>query len=117
MSEVEKNNKVEAGQFEKLSVEKAIDLVRQVRNDLIKDFLLRDNIQTYFAEHYNKTLSPIRLEFLIRDLKELLISPVDLVHYSSLIKDTREINSADLSKGNTELFYKELDMLFNKYKY
>ena len=108
---------VEPKQSQKASVEKAIDLVRQVRNDLIKDFLQGDNIETYFAEHYNRQLSVIKKEFLIRDLKELLILPVDLVHYSSLIKDTREINSADLSKGNTELFYKELDLLFNKYKY
>ena len=117
MSEAGKDNKIEAGQIEKLSVEKSIDLVRQRRNDLIKDLLQRDNIQTYFTDRYKKELSAIKLQFLIRDLKELLILPVDLVHYSSLIKDTREINSADLSKGNTELFYKELDVLFNKYKY
>jgi hypothetical protein len=105
-------------QTEKLSVEKIIDLVRQVRNDLVKEFLIKDNAQKYFVDHYNKPLSTIKLEFLRRDLSELLISPVDLAHYSSLIKDIRETNSASLSKGNNEeLFYKELAGIFDKYKH
>jgi hypothetical protein len=117
VNSVEKNNMTEI-QTEKLSVEKVIDLVRQVRNDLVKDFLIKDNAQNYFAEHYNKPLSIIKLEFLRRDLSELLISPVDLVHYSSLIKEIRETNSASLSKGNNdELFYRELELIFDKYKY
>jgi len=101
----------------KLSIEKVIDLVRQIRNDLIKDFLLGENIQSYFLEQYEKPISKIKIEFLIRDLKELLISPVDLVHYASLIKDIRETNSANLSRGNNDLFYKEIELIFNKYKY
>lgn len=103
--------------LEKLSIEKVIDLIRQVRNDLIKDFLVGDNIQAYFLEQFDKPISKIKAEFLIRDLKELLILPVDLVHYASLIKDIRETNSANLSKGNKDLFYKELESIFNKYRY
>jgi hypothetical protein len=116
MNSVEKNNMAET-QTEKLSVEKAIDLVRQVRNDLIKDFLVNDNAEKYFIERYHKPLSKIKLEFLRRDLSELLISPVDLVHYSSLIKDIRETNSANLSSGNNQLFYRELELIFDKYQY
>jgi hypothetical protein len=115
MNSVEKNNM--ETQIEKLSVEKVIDLVRQVRNDLIKDFLVNDNAEKYFVQQYQKPLSRIKLEFLMRDLRELLISPVDLVHYSSLIKDIRETNSANLSSGNNQLFYKELELIFGKYKY
>ena len=103
--------------LEKLSIEKVIDLIRQIRNDLIKDFLIGDNIQAYFLEQYDKPISKIKIEFLIRDLKELLILPVDLAHYASLIKDIRETNSANLSKGNNDLFYKELELIFNKYRY
>jgi hypothetical protein len=116
MNSTEENNMTEA-QTEKLSVEKVIDLVRQVRNDLVKDFLIKDNAQNYFAEHYNKPLSTIKLEFLRRDLSELLISPVDLVHYSALIKAIRDTNCANLSNGNNDLFYRELDVIFSKYKY
>ena len=103
--------------LEKLSTEKVIDLIRQIRNDLIKDLLLEDNILSYFLAQYNKPISKIKIEFLARDLKELLISPVDLAHYASLIKEIRETNSANLSGGNNDLFYKELELIFNKYRY
>lgn len=108
---------IQSPPLEKLSIEKVIDLVRQIRNDLIKDFLQGDNIQFYFQEQYEKPISKIKIEFLIRDLRELLILPVDLVHYASLIKDIRETNSANLSRGNNNLFYKELELIFNKYRY
>jgi hypothetical protein len=111
------SNQTETNQTEKLSVEKIIDLVRGVRNDLIKDFLDKKNVELYFNEQYNKSISAVKAEFLIRDLKELLISPVDLVHYAALIKEIRESNSAGLSNGNKDLFYKELEVIFDKYKF
>ena len=116
MSLTERNNMTEL-QTDKLSVEKVIDLVRQVRNDLIKDFLINDNVQNYFVERYNKPLSPIKREFLMRDLRELMILPVDLVHYSSLIKEIRETNTANLSGRNNQLFYKEVEVIFDKYRF
>jgi hypothetical protein len=100
-----------------LSVEKVVDLIRQLRNQLVKDFLIEDNVRTYFQKEYQRALSDIKLEFLKRDLKELLISPVDLSHYSSLIKQIRESNSASLAEGNQELFYKEIERIFKKYNY
>lgn len=107
----------ETTQAEKLSIETIIDIVRRLRNDLIKDFLYNNNIQIYFFETYQKEISKIKREFVIRDLKELLISPVDLAHYSSLIKEIRETNSASLSGGNNELFYHEIKKIFDKYSY
>jgi hypothetical protein len=100
-----------------LSVEKVVDLIRQLRNQLVKDFLIEDNVRTYFQKEYQRALSDIKLEFLKRDLKELLISPVDLSHYSSLIKQIRESNSASLAEGNQDLFYKEIERIFKKYNY
>jgi hypothetical protein len=100
-----------------LSVEKVIDLIRQLRNELIKDFLGNDNARAYFQKEYQRDISAVKLEFLKRDLKELLISPVDLSHYSSLIKQIRESNSASLAEGNQELFYKEIETIFKKYNY
>ena len=100
-----------------LSVEKIIDLIRELRNQLVKEFLVDENLRTYFQKEYQRDLSIIKLEFLKRDLKELLISPVDLSHYSSLIKQIRECNTASLAEGNQELFYKEIDAIFKKYNY
>jgi hypothetical protein len=100
-----------------LSVEKVVDLIRQLRNQLVKDFLTDDNVRAYFQKEYQRELSDVKLEFLKRDLKELLISPVDLSHYASLIKQIRESNSASLAEGNQELFYKQIESIFKKYNY
>lgn len=111
-------NKVDSNQETfNLSVEKVIDLIRQLRNELVKEFLIDENLKGYFQKEYNRQLSQIKTEFLKRDLKELLISPVDLSHYSSLIKQIRESNSASLAEGNQELFYKEIESIFKKYNY
>jgi len=100
-----------------LSVEKIIDLIRIVRNELIKDFLKDDNLSVYYQEQFNKELSLVKKEFLKRELKELLISPVDLAHYARLINQLRETNTASITEKNNELFYRELDSIFKKYAF
>ena len=101
----------------KLSTERIIDLVREVRNGLVRDFMQDDNLKSYFQEQYNKELSQIKLEFLKRDLKELILSPVDLPHYAQLIKQMQELSTASITASNHELFYKELEAIFKKYNY
>lgn len=101
----------------KLSIEKIIDLVRQVRNDLIHYFLIDDNLKTYFSTQYHKELSQLKAEFLKRDLKELLQSSVDLSHYAILIKQMQESSVTSLPDKDRKLFYKELELIFNKYNY
>lgn len=101
----------------KISTERIIDLVREVRNGLIRDFLSDDTLKSYFSENFKKELSQIKMEFLKRDLKELMNSPVDLPHYALLIKQMQEVNSASITSTNHELFYKELELIFKKYNY
>lgn len=101
----------------KISTERIIDLVREVRNGLVRDFLLDENLKSYFREQYKKDLSQIKLEFLKRDLRELMASPVDLPHYALLIKQMQEVNTASITSSNHTLFYKELERIFKKYNY
>jgi hypothetical protein len=101
----------------KLSIERIIDLVREIRNGLIQDFLVDTTIRKYFREQYDKELSQVKTEFLKRDLKELLSSPVDLSHYGLLIKQMQESNTASLTTTHYELFYRELETIFRKYNY
>jgi hypothetical protein len=100
-----------------LSVEKIIDLIRSVRNELIKTYLKDDQLSSYYKEQFSKELSGVKREFLKRDLKELLIAPVDLVHYAGLINQIKETNTASITERNNELFYKELDAIFRKYAF
>jgi hypothetical protein len=100
-----------------LSVEKIIDLIRSVRNELIKEYLKDEHLISYFREQFNKELTTVKKEFLKRELKELLIAPVDLVHYAGLINQMRETNTASITEKNNELFYKELDLIVKKYAF
>jgi len=98
--------------------EAIIDLIRQVRNDLIKDFLDERFLMDYVSAKYNlKELSNIKIEFIKRDLKELLIMPVNINHYFDIIEQIKTTESAALSEKNEQLFYKELEVIFKKYIY
>jgi hypothetical protein len=98
-----------------LSVEKIIDLIRSVRNDLVKDFLNDELLNKYYQEKFGKPLSSVKREFFKRDLRELLIAPVDLVHYAKLITHIKETGTASLASKNSEFFYNDLDRVLSKY--
>lgn len=98
--------------------ERILELVRKLRNDLIKDFLDERHLKEYVASQFRvNDLSQIKIEFIKRDLKELLISPVNTNHYQGLIDQIRETDSAGLTETNETLFYKELELVFKKYMY
>ena len=95
-----------------------IDLIRKLRNDLIKDFLDERYLKEYVFNRYNvKELSPLKIEFIRHKLKQLLIAPVDTVHYVSLIKLIGETDTASLSDGNEQLFYSEIERVIKSYLY
>lgn len=112
---MQKNENIESGVG--LSTEKIIDIVRTVRNDLIKGLLKEDQFETYFQTQFGKPLSNVKKEFIRRELKELLIHPIDLVHYSKLISHIKETSSSSVSDQNHKLFYEELDSIFKKYTF
>jgi hypothetical protein len=98
--------------------ERILELVRKLRNDLIKDFLDERHLKEYLASQFRVNgLSNIKIEFIKKDLKELLISPVNTNHYQGLIDQIRETDSAGLTETNESLFYKELENIFKKYMY
>ena len=100
-----------------LSMERIIELVKSLRNDLIRELLDQDKLDDYFAERFSKPLSRVRKEFALRELKELAAQPVDLVHYAKLISQMRDTNTASISKENHTLFFEQLDSLLKKYNY
>jgi hypothetical protein len=89
-----------------LSVEKIIDLVRSVRNGLIKDLLNDDHLSALYYARHNKALSSVKREFLKRELNELLIAPVDLVHYAGLINHLKQVGVASIRENDFEYFHK-----------
>ncbi len=100
----------------KWSDESIIDLIRNLRNDLIKDFLDERYMREYFSTNFNiRELSNVKIEFIKKSLKELLIAPVDTFHYQIIIDHIKSSESAALTEGNEQLFYKELETVFKKY--
>ena len=98
--------------------ERILELVRKLRNDLIKDFLDERQLKQYVANNFRvHELSNIKIEFIKKDLKELLISPVNTNHYQGLIDQIRETDTAGITETNEPLFYKELESIFKRYLY
>jgi len=99
-------------------IHEVIDRVRTCRNNKIKAFSEKQAVLTYFQQRYSIELSDRKYEFLLRELKELLIAPVDLVHYASVITEFKESES---KPGFTEqcdlLAEQELTDIFKKYTF
>lgn len=94
----------------KWSDENIIDLIRRIRNDLLKDFLDERFLRQYCESKFGvRELSPIKTELIRKQLKEMLISPVSIAHYENLIRHIRENDSASLSVGNDRMFYHEIE--------
>ena len=96
--------------------ETIIDLIRKVRNDLIKDFLDDRFLIEYVADNFRlRDLPRVRIELIRSELKGLMISPVSAVHYEPLIRRIRETDSAAISAGNESLFYREIEAILRKH--
>lgn len=97
------------------SIEKIIDNIRIFRNTFTKKLLDDDYLNMYFQERFNKKLSTVKKEFLKRELNELLISPVDLVHYAGLINNLKENGALTITENDDPFFFREVDKILNKY--
>ena len=100
---------------ESISMDQIIASIRDVRDRQI-DELTKDSVLMAFLEHYYDTLviSNVKKEFLLKDLRELRNSSLDLVHYSSLIKQATGLKTLFVDRNN-KLFFLELERLFDKY--
>ena len=97
--------------------DRVLDLVRKTRNNLIKDFLDDRMLKEYVSTHFGvRELSPVKVEFIRRDLKALLISPVNENHYEPVISHIKA-EDAPLMEVNEQLFYRELENIFKRYMY
>lgn len=100
------------------TTESVIDLIRKLRNDLVKDFLDERFLKQYVEHQFRiREMSGVRIELIKKDLKELLISPVDINHYKPLIAQIQETDSAALTEVHEKLFYKEIEALLKRYIY
>jgi hypothetical protein len=96
------------------STEQVITAIRKIRDTQIKALLDDATLLTFAETHFSTiALSPIKTEFLKRDLKELTDSSLDLVHYSALVRESKD-QGLTIS-GNHPLFLIEIFTIFAKY--
>lgn len=95
-----------------------IELIKKLRNDLIKDFLDERFLKEYFHSKYHLSeISSIKMEFIRKDLKELFGASVNTEHYEPIITEIKTNERTSLAEGNEQLFYRELEGIFQKYIY
>jgi len=98
-----------------ISIELIISNIKSTRDLLVKN-LLNDQGISAFLENYFETfvISPVKKEFLRRDLKELQNSNLDLVHYAALIRQMKDESNYTPDPANC-LFSEECIKIFRKY--
>lgn len=99
-----------------LSTELIIEHLKSIRDTTVIGLLKNDDILMAFLEKHFDTIaiSPVKREFLKRDLVELKNSSLDLVHYSSLIKEIKEKGGMKVTEEHP-LFSQELRVICEKY--
>jgi hypothetical protein len=100
----------------KQSPESNIELIQKLRNDLVKDFLDERFLKEYLAERYHvREMSNVKVEFIKKELKELLQLPLDQVHYEALLTRLKETDATTLEDGEEHLFYAEIEKVLRRY--
>jgi hypothetical protein len=98
-----------------ISTEAIISNIWEVRKNYITNLINEDMLLVYLEENFNTiAISHVKLEFIKRDLKELRDSSLDLVHYASIIRDTKILGSNSFTHENP-LLEIELTAIFKKY--
>jgi hypothetical protein len=92
------------------------ELVRRLRNDLIKDFLDERFLKEYLQSKYHiHEFSKVKFEFFRRDLKELYLSAINEIHYKPLLDTIRSAEYLVLTEAEEQIFYKEIVGILQKY--
>lgn len=99
-----------------ISTELIIENLKSIRDTTVISLLKNDDaLMAFLEEHFDTiAISPVKQEFLKRELVELKNSSLDLVHYSSLIKEIKEKGYMMVNK-DLPLFNQELKLICEKY--
>lgn len=100
----------------KISIDQSIDTIRAHRDSHLKELLNDSKLMNFLEAQYDVfQISSVRKEFLKRDLTDLKNTPLDLVHYASLIRDLKD--GTTTTPTDHPLFLEELRIIFKKYSF
>lgn len=110
------NSSMEAIKNQQWTQEKYEDLIKKLRDDLVKDFLDERYMKEFIFENYNvKEISNVKVEFIKKELKEVLLSPLNVAHYEPIFAHLRDTDSESLGEGNDQLFYIDIEKVLKRY--
>ena len=93
-----------------------LELIKKVRNDLIRDFLDERFLRGYVQSKYHYSdISDVKVQFIRKGLKELYSSDINTTHYKPLIEEIQANDRVTLSDANELLFYRDVESIFERY--
>lgn len=93
-----------------------VELIRKLRNDLIRDFLDERFLRGYVRSKYHHSdISDVKVQFIRKGLKELYASDINLAHYRPLIEELQMHEHVSLSEGNELLLYRDIESIFERH--
>lgn len=109
MTELNSNNTASTG-----SISQAIEHIRLTRHQYLKNLTTNEGLDAFLENQFQTfAITSTKREFLIRDLRELIKLPLDLVHYASLIQ-AYKANPQQIPE-NEPFILRELEIIFKKY--
>jgi len=103
----------------KRSHDMILELIRNMRTDIVRRLLHTDALKIYLRdEHKIPEPSSVRIEFIKRSLHELLICPIDLVHYGPVILEmTHAVHPETSVHDYSGLVHKEITEVLKSHLY
>jgi hypothetical protein len=107
---------MQASSLSTWSTDRIIEDIQDRRVAMTKDLLKDDLLSSYLDIMYEgQKLSSVKSEFLKRDIKTLSEAPIDLVHYSMLIRKAKESDSWPNQPIIEEFIHAEIRQVILKY--
>jgi len=94
-----------------------LDLIRHERNRFVKEYLNKKKLDIHFNNICHEKLNPAKRKYLLCELCEYLISPVNVVHYSTLFLTMLGSNDplAELN-NNPKIFIDDINTILFRFK-
>lgn len=98
------------------NIDRIIEHINQQRVSFIKSLLKTDALATYLEDKFEVFgISAVKTEFLRRDLSSLAVAPLDLVHYATPIKQSKELALEPDASMTQEFVDSEVRLVIHKY--
>jgi hypothetical protein len=96
--------------------QQGIELIAKSRDKILRGLMEDHNLRIYFAERGALSkLSNVKIEFVKKDLKEAILSPLNMSIYGDLLGELKNGESINYNVLNHRSFYKEIEIILRKY--